>query len=168
MANLNIAAINEAYKKFDKNVNINGQQTLINYDVEYNKDQQQYVLDKSRYTNSNQPTKYYFPADQLYDYQDINHGDGPGVNVDADDKLTRGNIVSKPIDKLAEKDFFDPYRIILPTQVIPIRQAKFLVSTSLAADPQKKYDPYFDIAGLNTRNYARKPDTYYKNKYARY
>ena len=40
----------------------------------------------------------------IYDYQGISDGKGPGRNVQADDKLTRGNMVSKPDDRLAEKD----------------------------------------------------------------
>jgi len=165
---LNITSINEAYSKFRNNTNLRGDRTLIQSDVIYNKREQNYVLDGNRYTNSKYPAKYIFAPDQLYDYQGVSHGSGPGKNINVDDHLTRGNLVPRPGDKLAEKDLFSPYRIMLPTQVQPIHHDKFLVSTSLQTNPQQGYNPIFERQGINTRHYNRKPDSFYKEKYARY
>ena len=155
---LSLADINRAYARFDNSPAIIGKKTLIRYDIDQNLGIQAYNLDGEKYTNPDQ--SYRFPADELYDYRQIDHGEGAGVNARVDDKLTRPNQEPLPVDKLAERD--TSYRVVLPSQIVPLTDTSFLVGTTLAVDPQKGYDPSFDRAGINCRHYSRRPDKFFK------
>lgn len=109
--------------------------------------------------------KYYFPFDhKLYDLQGIEDQKGPGVNPDMDSYLTMGHIVPRPIDRLAEKVKFYRYVDYLPTSIgfKWYKQPYFLVATDVSVNPQKKFNPEFDIYGVNTRHYNRSSDEYYR------
>ena len=118
----------------------------------------------TEYTNN---PNYLFPKDQLYDLQGIDNGKAPGKNIMVEDNLTRGNLEPRPGDKLNEKVTFIRYVDFLPDKDKNIDHDEFLVSTSLQKKPQKKYCPQFDIYGINTRNYQRQEDLYFKDKYQR-
>jgi hypothetical protein len=118
-----------------------------------------------QYTNNN---NYHFKKDQLYDLQGIHDGKGAGRNVMVDDKLTRGNLEPRPNDKLNEHVSFIRYVDFLPNKDININKPKsFLMSTTVSAEPQKRFCPTFDVYGVNTRHYNRRSEKYFKNKYAR-
>ena len=45
---------------------------------------------------------------------------------------------------------------------MPITKVDHFVSTSLSTNPQNGYNPVFDRNGIDTRNFRRKSDRYYK------
>ncbi len=122
------------------------------------------ALDNYRTVEFTKNPKYLFPFDHVfYDLQAIDEGKGPGMNVDLDTKMTRGNFVVKPAEKLQEKVNFIRYVDFLPPKNIPIDHKKFLVSTSLSIDPQRKFNPVFHRQGIQTNHFNRLTDEFYRD-----
>jgi hypothetical protein len=160
-----MASINEAYE-------LSTQSKYKNkYAIEETKQsklESDYRVTNHRTTEYTKNPNYMFKKDELYDLQGIDDGKGPGKNILVDDKLTRGNWEPRPDDKLNEKVTFIRYVDFLPEKDKNIDHDQFLVSTSLPKKPQTQFCPQFDKYGINTRNYQRKQDLYFKDKYQRY
>ncbi len=107
---------------------------------------------------------YLFPFDHtFYDLQAIDEGKGPGMNPDLDSRLTRGNVVVRPPDRLAASVNFIRYVDFLPPIETPIDHNKFFVSTSLSTDPQRKFSPTFFRPGVNSKHFHRMTDEFYRD-----
>lgn len=113
----------------------------------------------------------------VYNGLGVSNGYVGGCNILADDDVTRPLIHSKPEDKLQERVTQDRYMIPLPgpqgpvyniqenglcSFEIPSNQCGFLTSTTVSSNPQMGYNPVMDRYGINSRNYGRKDDNYYK------
>jgi len=149
----------EAYK----NTNLPTDPDFIKTDVVENNLFADYTVTNYRKTeftkNPNYVSKVNHP---FYDRLGISDGKGPGRNVMLDDKLTRGEYTDKPADKLNEKVNEIRRYQFLPNRNENFADRKFLVTTSLSRDPQKGFDPGFEIYGKSTRHFNRKPEHYYK------
>ena len=108
---------------------------------------------------------YLFPQyHKLYDIQGIDEGQGPGMNPNLDSALRHSNMVNLPDDRLTEKVTFVRYVDFLPDYVLNPEYAhdRFLVSTTIPIDPQRRFNPEFDRYGVNCRHYNRLTDEYFR------
>ena len=103
---------------------------------------------------------------KLYDLQNIQEGQGGGMNPDLDTLLTRREQVNLPADRLNEKVTFIRYVDFLPPPPTPqyseIDNQKFLVQTTTPVDPQVLFDPRFDRYGVNARHNIRTSDEFFR------
>lgn len=114
-----------------------------------------------------QNPKYYFPNNhKQYDLQGINDAQGAGMNIDLDSYMTRSNWVNKPKDNLVEEVKLIRYIDFLPLTVQPSEfcHDRFLVSTSISIDPQRRFEPEFDQYGVNTKHFQRYTDEYWRKQ----
>ena len=102
--------------------------------------------------------------DDIYYRIGISDGYIGSCNIDVDSKITRGKFYSMPLDKLNDKVTSERHMIYLPNKDKNIYHKKFLTSTTHSNNPQKLFDPSFDIYGISTSHYKRKNDSFYKNK----
>ena len=172
---LNLSSLEEAFGKqyqaktdeINKNVGLQAETNYITVDTQDNKNINYLQTKNYRTVEYTKNPNYLFKKDQYYDLQGIHDGKGAGRNIETDDKLTRGNIDPKPNDRLSEKVTFIRRVDFLPIKDRNINHDKFLVSTSLSSRPQSSFCPGYDVYGINTKHYNRKPDLYFKNKYQR-
>jgi hypothetical protein len=171
---LHLANIEDAFNDYqahtdETNINtgLQAEKGYIRTDTQDNKKSSYLQTKNYRTTQYTKNPQYLFKKDQYYDLQGIHDGKGPGRNVIVDDKLTRGNMVPKPNDRLSEHVTFIRRVDFLPLKDRTMHHDKFLVNTSLSVKPQTKFCPQFDIYGINCRHYNRKVDLYFKNKYQR-
>lgn len=101
------------------------------------------------------------PYHTQYDLQGIDEGQGPGMNVDNDSRLRFAETSFKPCSNLY---WFRDIHIMPKTNqlVDEFAQNAFLVHTSYAPEIQKRFNPEFDSYGVNTRNYHRLSDEFYR------
>ncbi len=131
---------------------------LTNFDDAFKNDIKDFSINQSTNLNSE---KCYMNTqkqsnDQFSKYQNTNYRKIENKKkIDIDDKLTRGNFSSKPLDKLAEHTTFEKY-IHHNLQKCVNNQNSFLTSTNLSCQPQKNYNGNFNIQGISTSNYGRK------------
>jgi len=162
-----MANFNEAFKFTVKNKNIFSTSDLQNdrdyknVDNEMNKKYLSYQNKNHRYREN---VDYKSKVNEIYNFQGISDGKGPGKNILADDNLTRGNFHVKPLDKLAESLDYERYTYPNLQKCSDFNEKSFLISTSQSCNPQKKYNPIFEIQGISDRNYNRKSDNFYKKK----
>lgn len=159
--NANRAFTDQTYQ----NTGLQAEKNYIKRDTLDNKKSSHLQTKNYRTTQYTQNPDYLFKKDNYYDLQGIHDGKGPGRNVAADDKLTRGNMVPKPNDRLAEHVTFIRRIDWLPPKDKKISHNKFLVSTTLKSKPQTSFCPQWNTYGINTRHYNRKPDSYFRKKY---
>ena len=172
---LNLANLDEAFSKryqaktdqIYANSGLQAEEAYIKVDTQDNKNINFLQTSNYRTVKYTKNPNYHFKRDQVYDLQGIHDGYGAGRNVEVDDKLTRGNLVSKPNDRLAEQIGFIRRIDFLPARHRKISHNKFLVSTTLKSRPQTSFNPGYDTYGVNCRNYKRKSELYYKNRYQR-
>lgn len=169
------ATLQELYpeKKFvhpeeviEKEYNINEPKKFMYKDTQFNNHYAKLAIDNYRLQKYTHNKNYLFKKDQLYDLIDINDGKGPGKNPDVDSTLTRGNFITKPIDKLAEKTNWERQRKEILNTVTPRNEYyhnDFLVSTTISDNPEVNFNPGLRLRGINTRHYVRKDDDYYRN-----
>ena len=98
----------------------------------------------------------------LYDHTAAKDGYIGKCTVDGDDQLTRGNLTPKPIDRLAESVPPELNYNYLGINNRDITNVDHFVSTTLSVDPQIGYNPVFNREGIDSRNYNRKQERYYK------
>ena len=99
----------------------------------------------------------------LYDNIGVNDGFVGRCTVEQDNNNLRfGNLTPKPIDRLAESVPFELNYDYVNINTKPVTSVDFEVSTSLSVKPQKGYNPIFNREGIDTRNYKRKTERYYK------
>jgi hypothetical protein len=120
----------------------------------------------TKYTKN--PKYYYLPNHQIYYLQSISEGQGAGMNADLDSSLTRGDVINLPDDRLTEKVTYIRHVDILPPKITYSKtyefdHNKFLVSTTISDDPQREFNPEFHMGGVNTTNYIRPSDEYWRN-----
>ena len=156
---LKLTNFDDAFKNDVKDFSIN-QPTDLNSEKCYMNTQKQSNNQFSKYQNTNYRKKekkqYESQINNIYHYQGINDGKGPAQNVDVDDKLTRGNFSTKPLDKLAEHANFEKHIHHNLHKCVDNNQNSFLTSTNLSCQPQKNYNGNFNIQGISTSNYGRK------------
>jgi len=123
-----------------------------------------YVLSNYRndiYYNQNPLYRYQYPGlSTQYDLQGINEGKGAGMNPSIDSSLIHGNYVTKPPDKLNESSKNMELHFGLYPCVSDNIQFLMSIGTPRIL-PQSGYNPYFNIAGVNTRHHGRLPDGYF-------
>jgi hypothetical protein len=131
------ANFEQAFDQKVKNININQTNNLHN--------EKKYIENSEKANN------------QFSKYQNTNYIINiEGKNIEIDDQLTRGNFYTKPLDKLSSK--VDTNRYIMPSlyKCVDNNHDKFLTSTNLSCNPQKKFNTEFNIQGISTSNYNRK------------
>lgn len=160
-----MANFNEAFNYIVKDKTIYSASDLQN-DKCYIKTDKETSDKYSKYQKKNYRYKenpnYQSKIEEIYNYQGINDGKGPGKNINLDDELTRSNFHVKPLDKLSESIKFDRYINPELKKCIDYNDKPFLVSTSQSCQPQKGYNAKFEIYGKSDRDYNRKPFEYYK------
>lgn len=150
-----------------ENAGLQAERDFITTEVVYNRNYSNYLVKNYRQVNTTKNPDYRFRKDTVYELQGIEDGKGPGMNINIDDKLTRRNLTSKPIDRLAEAtNTFYRTRDFFPKDY-DIYHNQFLVSTTLAKKPQTMNDPVFERYGKSTRHWNRKPEDFFK-KYSRF
>jgi len=147
-----------------QNTDLLNDNKYVHLEADDNKYVSNWQIDNLRTYKYTKNPNYYFPVHhKLYDLQNIDEGKGPGQNPDVDSQLTRGNVVNLPEDRLQEKVTFVRYIDFLPNKTIPLtKNNKFLMSTSISVDPQKNYNPEFNICGVNTKHFNRLSDEHYR------
>jgi hypothetical protein len=153
-------------KVIEEEYKINKPKEIMYKDIDFNDHQHKLQIDNYRLKKYTKNKNFFFKKDQIYDLLAIDDGEGPGKNPDLDSKITRGNLQTKPISKLAEKTNWERQRKEFVTEKINKTQFThdpFLVGTTISNNPQKNFNPGFDIYGINTRHYVRKSDRYYKS-----
>lgn len=155
---MSFANFDDAFKNIKDN-SINQSTDLYNEKC-YRDTQKKENENFSKYQNTNYRKKennqYNTKINSIYHYQGINDGKGPAQNVDVDDKLTRGNFSSKPLDKLAEHANFEKHIHHNLHKCVDNNQNSFLTSTNLSCQPQINYKGEFNRQGISTSNYGRK------------
>jgi len=162
-----MANFNEAFTYTVKSKEIYSSNDLQNDNDYINSDKQMY--DKyGNYQNKNYrynpQVDYQSKVNEIYDLQGISDGKGPGRNINADDTLTRGNMLVKPLDKLAESVNFGRYVYPSLNKCTDFNNKSFLISTSQSCEPQPNFNGGFDIQGTSDRNFNRKSEKFYKKK----
>lgn len=162
-----MANLNEAFSYTVKNKDIYSHSDLqndndyIDSDKTMSKNYVKYQTDNYRYKPE---VNYQSKVDEIYNFQGISDGKGPGRNINLDDSLTRGNIDNKPLDKLAESVTFKRYVYPNLYKCDDYNNKSFLISTSQSCEPQTNYNGGFDIQGTSDRNFNRKSEKFYKKK----
>lgn len=160
-----MANFNEAFKYTVKSQDIYSATDLQNDDDFIQVDK---VMSNnfSQYQNTNyrykEQVNYQSKVDEIYDFQGISDGKGPGRNVKVDDELTRGNFHVKPLDKLAESVKYQRYVYPNLHKCSSINDKSFLISTTQSCEPQPNYRAEFNIYGESDRHFNRKPEKFYK------
>lgn len=99
----------------------------------------------------------------LYDNQGVNDGHLGKCTIEQDNNNLRfGNLTPKPIDRLAESVPIEWKYNYVNINTKPVTTVDFEVSTTLSTQPQKGYNPIFNREGIDTRNFNRKTERYYK------
>lgn len=147
-----------------KNTNLPTDPDFIKTDVAENKQYGDYSVKNYRKAQYTKNPNYVSKVNHtFYDRLGIHDGKGAGRNVDADDMLTRGELTNKPADRLQEKVNEIRYYDYMPVERKNFINNEFLVSTTLSIEPQKGYNPSFEIYGRSTTHFNRKSEQYYKN-----
>lgn len=150
-----------------ENAGLQAERDFITTEVVYNRNHSNYNVKNYRQVNTTKNPDYKFQKDSVYELQGVEDGKGPGMNITVDDRLTRGNMVNKPSDRLVEKtNTFHRTRDFYPKDY-DIFHNKFLVSTTLARKPQTMNEPIFERYGKSTRHWNRKSEDFFK-KYSRF
>jgi len=111
-------------------------------------------------SNNNMGTPNAFRDCLGYYYNDGHVGP---CTINHDSKLKHKYYITKPCDKFAESVTTGRMHL-LPKYIKPIKNARFLVSTTLRVNPYKVKNsvPPFIWGGIQTRHYNRMNDLYYK------
>lgn len=160
-----MANFNEAFSYTVKSKDVYSA-TDLQSDRDYAQSDKEMSQKFSDYQNKNYRQKpnvnYQSKVNEIYDLQGVSDGKGPGKNVNADDKLTRGNFHVKPLDKLAESVKFERYVYPSLHNCSSIHDKSFLISTSQSCQPQSNFKGGFNIYGVSDRHFQRKPEKFYK------
>lgn len=160
-----MADFNKAFKYTVNNTEIYSNSNLQN-DKDYIESDKKMFDNYSMYQNTNHRYKknidYKSKVEEIYDFQGISDGYGPGKNINFDDELTRGNFHTKPLDKLAETVNYNRYVYPNLQKCSNINDKTFLISTTQSCNPQVNYNAVFEIYGSSDRNYNRKSEKFYK------
>ena len=143
----------------------NKPEEIMYKDIRFNDHHAKLQIDNYRLLKHTKNKNFFFKKDQIYDLLAIDDGEGPAKNPDLDSRLTRGNLQTKPISKLAEKTNWEKQRKEFVTEKINKTQYThdpFLVGTTIGNNPQQKFNPGFEIHGVGSRHYCRKNEHYYK------
>lgn len=116
----------------------------------------------------------------IYNQQGIHNGTGLDCpqNVRASSDLLHSQLVTKPLDKLQEEINEERYYDYLPKKSgmynitkggicdvsFNTNSCNILTSTTVGPNPQRGYNPIFDRVGINTRDFRRKNEYWYKKQ----
>lgn len=163
--------INQPTPLLEQNRLINDQ-CYLRQRVLQNKNESDYRVTNHRDHQCRKGVKDFTTFYYLYDNQGVEDGHVGKCTVQQDNlNLRYGNLTPRPIDRLAESVPIEWKYNYLDINTVPITNVDHEVSTSLSVKPQRGYNPIFNREGIDTRNYKRKTERYYKysqpQKYAR-
>ena len=130
-----------------------------------NVDMSNYLVQNYRTKSYTHNPKYLFNASEnncgkqlhtQYDLQNVDEGQGAGMNPCLDSHLRFSQPSVLPADRLSTHVRFVRYIDWLPVyESKELEQNRFIVGTTIPKNPQKNYNPDFDIQGITCRDYAR-------------
>lgn len=154
--------INQSTPILEQNRLINDE-CYLRQRVLQNKNESDYRVTNHRDHQCRKNLKDFTTFHYLYDHQGIEDGYVGKCTVEQDNNNLRyGNLTPKPIDRLAESvpvEWKFGY-LNIPTK--DITHVKQEVSTTLSVRPQEGYNPIFNREGMDTRNFGRKSERFYK------
>lgn len=128
-----------------------------------NKNESDYRITNHRDHLCRKQVKDFRTFHYLYDYQGIEDGYVGKCTVEQDNNHLRyGNLTPKPAERLAESVPIEWKFNYLNINTVPVTNVDHEVSTTLSVRPQEGYNPVFNREGIDTRNYKRKNERFYK------
>lgn len=154
--------INKSTPILEQNRTINDQ-CYLRQRVLQNKNESDYRVTNHRDHQCHKKIPDFNTFHYLYDHQGVNDGYVGKCTVEQDNNNLRfGNLTPRPIDRLAESVPFELNYDYVNISTRPVTSVDFEVSTTLSHQPQKGYNPVFHRGGIDTRNFKRKSEQYYK------
>lgn len=158
----NLYNINQSKPILEQNRLINDQ-CYLRQRVLQNKNESNYKVTNHRDHKCFKKVKDFKTFHWLYDHHGIDDGHVGKCTVEQDNNNLRfGNLTPKPVDRLAESVPIELNYQYLNISTKPITSVKYEVSTTLSVNPQSGYNPTFNREGIDTRNFGRKSERYYK------
>ena len=154
--------INQSVPILEQNRTINDQ-CYLRQRVLQNKNESDYRVTNHRDHRCRKDIQDFTTFYYLYDHEGVHDGHVGKCTVDQDNlNLRFGNLTPKPVDRLVESVPIEWKYQYLNINTKPITSVKHEVSTTLSVKPQEGYNPIFNREGIDTRNFGRKNERFYK------
>lgn len=158
----NFYNINQSIPVLEQSSLINDQ-CYLRQRVLQNKNESNYKVTNHRDHKCFKKVKDFTTFHWLYNNLGVDDGHVGNCTVEQDNNNLRfGNLTPKPSDRLAESVPVEWKFDYVHINTKPITSVHHEVSTTLSVNPQKGYNPIFNREGIDTRNYKRKNERYYK------